>query len=117
MSNTASSLSFIHVLACGCPLTVETFPKIKSFFESAREAGGSMICRKGPGIMFCVASFLPTRQRSVMLNCLVVTTAIAALLQLRFCERSFCINNLKGQEGPVGRANRLRGSREREFVQ
>ena len=139
MSNTTSSLSFIYVLDYDCLLTVETFPKIKSFFESAREAGGSMICRKDPGRMFCVASFLSRRQRSVMLNCLVVTKVISALLQLRFCEDSFCIKNLKGQEGHLGRANqgpgrcfrhdfeedvkrvriwrRRRGSREREFVQ
>ena len=52
-----------------------------------------MICRKGPRRMFCVANFLPTRHPSVMLNCLVDTFAIAAVLQLRFCEDSFCINN------------------------
>ena len=93
MSNATSSLSFIYVLAYVCPLTDEMFPKMKSFFESEREAEGSVICRKGPRRMFCVAYFLPTRHRSVMLNCLVDTIAIAALLQLRFCEDSFCINN------------------------
>ena len=49
------------VLAYACPLTDETFPTIKSFFESAREAGGSMIYRKGRRRMFCIANFLPTR--------------------------------------------------------